>query len=326
LYFFAVFDTLTHLKPIFGSLLLIDIRAEDVADYQKARAKAGASPKTINLEVGTLRAVLRRHRLWADMQPDVKMLKTVETVGRCITAEEELGLLDACRTRRSRVLLPIVTLALNTGMRRGEILSLRWQQVDSQSKILTVGASKTESGTNRVIPLNAPAMTTLENWAARFPARQPEHYVFPSEHYGLAGNDRKPHAKTVKPETPAGEFKKAWQSAKEAAGIDCRFHDLRHTACTRLLERGASFPVVAAIMGWSASTTAKMAQRYGHIGSDVQRNALNALDPSWKPPAAEKTKRRRGGTRSKAKKAGGKLQRNPKPRQALAGGAQNWAQ
>jgi hypothetical protein len=115
-------------------------------------------------------------------------------------------------------------------------------------------------------------------------------------------------------------------SAPWTRSADCRFHDLRHTACTRLLERGASFPVVAAIMGWSASTTAKMAQRYGHIGSDVQRNALNALDPSWKPPAAEKTKRRRGGTRSKARKAGGKLQRNPKPRQALAGGAQNWAQ
>ena len=56
---------LTHLKPVFGSLLLIDITAEDIADYQKSGLKAGASPKTINLEVGTLRAILRRHRMWA---------------------------------------------------------------------------------------------------------------------------------------------------------------------------------------------------------------------------------------------------------------------
>ena len=76
------------------------------------------------------------------------------------------------------------------------------------------------------------------------------------------------------------EVKTAWKGAKEQSGVKCRFHDLRHTACTRLLERGASFPVVAAIMGWSASATAAMAKRYGHIGSDVQRAALAALDDS----------------------------------------------
>ena len=105
----------------FGSLLLIDITAEDIADYQTIRLKAGASPKTINLEVGTLRAILRRHRLWANMQPDVKMMTVHETAGKALTDEEEQRLLDACRARRSRALLPIVTLALHTGMRRGEI-------------------------------------------------------------------------------------------------------------------------------------------------------------------------------------------------------------
>ena len=85
--------------------------------------------------------------------------------------------------------------------------------------------------------------------------------------------------------TPAGDVKTAWKSAKEKADVECRFHDLRHTTCTRLLERGASFPVVAAIMGWSASTTAKMAKRYGHIGSEVQRAALAALDDSSSPAA-----------------------------------------
>ena len=91
------------------------------------------------------------------------------------------------------------------------------------------------------------------------------------------------HRKTMDPNTPAGEIKTAWESAKEAAGVQCRFHDLRHTACTRLLERGASLPIVASILGWSASTTAKMVKRYGHIGSDVQRTALEALDRSPRP-------------------------------------------
>jgi integrase len=53
------------------------------------------------------------------------------------------------------------------------------------------------------------------------------------------------------------QAKAAWKSAKVAAKVRCRFHDLRHTACTRLLERGTPLPVVAAIFGWSAGTTAK---------------------------------------------------------------------
>ena len=74
-----------------------------------------------------------------------------------------------------------------------------------------------------------------------------------------------------------GDLKTAWKSAKAEAGVESRFHDLRHTACTRLLERAASLSVVASIMDWSASTTANIAKRYGDISSDVQRRALDAL-------------------------------------------------
>jgi integrase len=268
---------LKYLKPAFGSLLLIDISPEDIADYQKSRLKADASPKTINLEIGTLRAILRRHRLWAAMQPDVKMMPVHEAAGRALTNEEERRLLDGCRGRRSRALLPIVTLALHTGMRRGEIQSLRWNQIDFLNRTLTVGATKTKAGSGRVIPLNQRALMTLQGWASNFPERKACHFVFPREHYGFAGNERKVHAKTMDPDKPVREIKTAWEAAKKEAAVEARFHDLRHTACTRLLERGASLAVVASIMGWSPSTTAKMAKRYGHIGNDVQRAALEAL-------------------------------------------------
>lgn len=276
---------LRHLKPAFGSSLLIDIAAEDVASFQRIRLKAGASPKTVNLEVGTLRAILRRHRLWADMQPDVKMMTVRESPGKALSDDEESALLDAARKRRSRVLLPIVTLALHTGMRRGEIQSLRWRQVDFLKRTLRVGNTKTAAGSGRVIPLNERAVLTLQTWATNFPERDGEHYVFPTEHYGFSGDDCKPYTKTVDPLRPAGEFKTAWEAAKLAAGVECRFHDLRHTACTRMLERGAPLAVVASIMGWSASTTAKMAKTYGHIGSDAQRLALDCLAPT--PLAAQ---------------------------------------
>lgn len=268
---------LKHLKPVFGSLLLIDIGAEDIADYQRTRSKAGASPKTINLEVGTLRAILRRHRLWATLQPDVSMMPVRHTAGKALSADEEERLLECCGKLRSRILLPFVTLALHTGLRKGEIQQLRWQQIDFLNRTLTVGSTKTAAGTGRVIPLNERALVTLQVWAMNFPKRKPEHFVFPSEHYGLAGNDKKPHVKTTDPKTPTGDIKCAWESAKAKAKLQCRFHDLRHTACTRMLERGASLSVVASIMGWSASTTANMAKRYGHIGSQAQRAALDAL-------------------------------------------------
>jgi len=64
---------------------------------------------------------------------------------------------------------------------------------------------------------------------------------------------------------------------KARAGVSCRFHDLRHTGCTRLLEAGIPFPVAATIMGWSPSTTVRMSRRYGHIGQGAQRLAVNAL-------------------------------------------------
>jgi len=77
----------------------------------------------------------------------------------------------------------------------------------------------------------------------------------------------------------------AWETARAHAGskdhsaAKVRSHDLRHTACTRLLEAGVSFPVVAQIMGWASSTTVRMAQRYGHIGqtqNDHARFVTNA--------------------------------------------------
>jgi hypothetical protein len=71
---------LKHLKPIFGGMPLCDITSDALAGYQLARLKEEASPKTINLEIGTLRGILRKHRLWGNLQPDVRMLRQVMTL------------------------------------------------------------------------------------------------------------------------------------------------------------------------------------------------------------------------------------------------------
>jgi integrase len=270
------------------------VEARDIAAYQRARLSEGSSPKTINLEIGTLRALLRRSGHWAYLRPDVKMLRTHEEPGRALTNLEEEAVLRACSKSRSRSLYTAVMLALATAMRYSEIRLLTWGQVDLAGALLTVGESKTAAATGRRIPLNSRILTVLKEWAALFPARQPEHFVFPSEHYGAAGDAFVACTYAIDPSRPITSWKTGWGAAKRRAGLEgpqvgngqrvrIRFHDLRHTACTRMLEGGVSFHVVAAIMGWSTTSMIRMSRRYGHIGDDAQRQAVEILARSRGP-------------------------------------------
>jgi hypothetical protein len=175
------------------------------------------------------------------------MLRVREDVGRAISHNEAAVLLEMCRASRSRSLYPAVLLALNTCVRYSEIRLLRWEQIDLKSCTLTVGLSKTESGTGRVLPLNDRAVAILGFWASLFPVRERNHFVFPSERCGASG-DGVAVVYDCDPTKPIGRWKEAWESAKLRAGVSCRFHDLRHTGCTRMLEAGVPFSVVATII------------------------------------------------------------------------------
>jgi integrase len=307
---------LAHLNPELGRKLVCDIDARDVARYQQTRLAHGASPKTVNLEIGTLRAVLRRHGVWARLQQDVRMLPASEDVGRAITADEERALLEACAKSRSRSLLPFVTLAIETGARYGVIRTLQWRSIDFANRCLQFGKDKTPSGTGRIIPLNPRAVATLSLWASHFPERQPEHFVFPAERYGAAGDKFEPKAYDTDPTQPISSIKEAWEAAKMRAGkplkgipegkngeakpeekaktesgpngkadsakkkiepLRCRFHDLRHTAVSRMLDAGVPIAKVAKIVGWSPATMVRMAARYGHFALEELRSAVESI-------------------------------------------------
>jgi len=268
---------LAHLKPVLGRLFLGSITPEHIADYQRIRLAEGAAPKTINLEVGSVRAMLRRHRLWANLQPDIRTLSVPDIHGKALSEREERALLRACADSRSHAILPAVVLAINTGMRYREILQLQWHDVDLMARRVRVRHSKTQAGRGRVIPLNHHAFAVLEFLNGRCAPQQPGHYVFASERYGIAGNGGDAHAYAMDPSAPIKSLKEAWESAKRHAGVMCRFHDLRHTAATRMLEGGAPLMVVASLLGWSPSTAARMAQRYGHIGNVAQISAVGML-------------------------------------------------
>ena len=286
---------LVHLLPELGRKLICDIDARDIARYQQKRIDADASPKTVNLEIGTLRAILKRFGHWARLQPNVNMLATRDDIGRAITPEEESALIQACGKSRSRSLVPFVTLAIETGARYGVIRTLQWGCVDFENRCLKWGKDKTAAGTGRVIPLSQRAMAALSFWATHFPERKPEHYVFPAERYGAAGDEFCAKAYNVDPSKPIGSFKEAWEAAKLRAGrilkgeteeadpkekiapLVCRFHDLRHTAVSRMLNAGIPIAKVAKIAGWSPATMVRMAARYGHFSLNDLRGAVESI-------------------------------------------------
>ena len=265
---------ISNLTQDFGKQLLCDISAQDLAAYQTRRKRDGVSNRTVNLELGVLRSILRRHRMWEAIAADVDFLKEAPSPGRALTADEENHLLDAASKSRCRNLYPVVMLALNTGMRASEIRGLTWQQVDFLDNALTVGKSKTMAGTGRMIPLNPRALAVLTHWRGLFAGAQPEHYVFPHEKYGLAGNERQPCAWETDPLQPMHRWKVAWESARKTAGISCRFHDLRHTFVSRLAQSQASDSTVMALAG---HVSRAMMERYSHIRMEAKRRAVDTL-------------------------------------------------
>jgi integrase len=270
-----------HLLPHFGNLLITDITADDVSRFQASRRKAGASPRTVNMQVGTLRAILRKHRLWTNLQPDVRMLKARKDIGRALTEDEQHRLLTACKNSRSRSLYPAVQLSLHTGLRNQEQRLLRWRQVDLLEKELTVGKSKTEGGQGRRIPLSQTALKCLQEWRSLFPDAQPAHYVFPSESYKQDGSqDGKIVAFDVRPHVPIGSWKTAWTTARKAAKVSCRWHDMRHSFISAVAESQASD---ATIMSLAGHLSRKMMELYSHTRNEAKRAAISSLDVGISP-------------------------------------------
>jgi len=256
----------SHLKPFFGGKLIFNIEPGDIEVYQRARKREGASGRTTNMETGTLRQILKRHKCWTRLEGDFKPEAERENVGRALSDEEEKKLLKAAANRKYRknALYPIVVVGLNTAMRRDEVRKLHWHQVNLIDRVLTVGKGKNRESTGRRIPLNSATIAVLEMWRARFPDAKPEHYIFPAcEHHH------------IDPTRPMRSFRTAWRGATREAGLrGLRFHDLRHHTITKLAEGLASEQTVMAIAGHLSK---RMLERYSHIRMEAKRKALDAI-------------------------------------------------
>jgi integrase len=273
-------ERLEIVKRHFGDVKLLTITRRSIERFQAKRRLEGASNRTINMDVGALRQVLKRFKQWRRLEDDVKMMTEAggAPVGRALTPEEQTRLLEAAAGNAEwEHVYCAAVLAANTSMRGVEVKHVRRRDVDLEKVwdvesatgkgVLYVTRSKNESS-KRPIPLNKAARAAVERMIKRadgFGHTEPDHYLWcASQHHKLD------------PTKPAQTWHGAWHSLRDAAGLPgFRFHDLRHTVVTDLLEAGEPEHVIEAVTG---HLSRRMLEHYSHQGLKAKGQMLERME------------------------------------------------
>jgi integrase len=253
-----------HLKPAFPGALRA-ITAADAERYIARRSEAGTRSSTINREITVLKHILRRAVLWEYLSRNqvaaVKPLKERPGRTRFLSVEEVEKLLQACtfpdaRSELGRLYLrPFVLIALNTGMRRNEILSLTCNSVDWTNHFVTLETTK--NGDTRHVYLNETALETMRSLPTTIDAER----LFPFRPWQIT---------------------MAFRRAAKRAGIeDFRLHDLRHTFASYQAMAGVQARGLQALLGHKDN---RMTMRYSHLADTYLRDAVNRVNLGAKGP------------------------------------------
>jgi integrase len=280
-------DLAARLKDYFKETRLSAIKAESVIAYREWRAKNGVGPALINMEVGSLRRILKRAKLWHMVGGDIKPLKEPETIGRALTFEERTRLFHVATQKHEwETACWAATVAVSTTARGCELRALQWRNVDFINRTLEIPKSKTDAGV-RLVPLTPEAyeaLMKLRRRAEMFGPVEPLHFAFAAfrsrfrfeNRQGQRGGMTKEmQISAFDPTHPVGSWRTAWRTLTKKAGLkSLRFHDLRHTAISALGEAGVPDRVIMDIAG---HVSTRMLRRYSHIQLEAKRAAIQAL-------------------------------------------------
>ena len=272
---------LVQLRAYFKQEPLKAITAKRITDYRAWRAEQGVGPATLNAELGILRRILKRAKLWARVADDIRPLKEPSTIGRALTEDDKQRLLKTAVMRPEwETAYLAAILCLNTTARGCELKGLQWADVDLFDRTVTVRKSKTDAGV-RAIPLTDVACSALARLRARadsFGTVEPEHYVFASYVSRRVFNGTAVVGSNLTefdPTKHVNSWRSAWRTLTKKAGLPgFRFHDLRHCAITSLAESGASDSTIMAIAG---HVSRRMLERYSHVRMEAKRKAVESL-------------------------------------------------
>jgi integrase len=254
---------IAHLNEKFGEMYLTDITPAMISEYKVQRRKAGASPSTINYELTLMSHAFNlaiKEWQWVDDNPVKKVEKerVNNAVERWLTLDEEERLLKAS----PMWLQDIIVFAIHTGLRLSELLDLKWFQIDMNRGTLTIYEQKNKG--IDTLPLSETVRMLLKDKSKLY--RKSEDYVFPGK---------------VNQRRDARSLQRSFCGALKRAGIkNFRFHDLRHTFATRLVQRGVGIYEVQKLGRWKNTS---MIIRYAHHYTESLRSAIEVMDSIKKP-------------------------------------------
>ncbi len=259
----------------------------DIESWRSKRHKDGLNVTTSNRYIGTLKAMFNRAVEWEVIEhnPIAKIKKQKSdnrAIVRYLSTDEEARLRASLRSRDRRLaesnpfyaggrfvslkailggyadhIHPMILLLMNTGMRRGEMFNLRWQDVDFINKRITVIGNTSKTGQTRYIPLNVEAFNVLQMWSKQ--TQRENGFVFIGKNGSRFTN-----------------IDKAWKVLLREAKInDFRLHDLRHHFASRLVSAGVDLNSVRELLGHS---DIKMTLRYAHLAPGRLIDAVAVLN------------------------------------------------
>jgi integrase len=251
----------------FGGLPLRSFSTGLVEQLQTDMINRGMKPASNNKVLNVLKHMFSKAVDWEMVEPDVlkrvrkvKLLQENNRRLRYLSVEECAALVSACDDH----LKPVVITALNTGMRRSEILSLTWDRIDLRHGFILLDVTK--NGERREIPINQTLRAILKGLTRRLDVP----YVFYDPRAGKAYLD----------------LKKSFHKALRRAGIhDFHFHDLRHTFASHLVMAGVDLTTVKELLGHKTLT---MTLRYSHLAPAHKMKAVDILDSALNKPSAQK--------------------------------------
>ncbi|HSP62230.1 MAG TPA: site-specific integrase [Pyrinomonadaceae bacterium] len=259
------------LKAFFGEKHLRDIKPMMIEKFKRERLATPTkhdteerprprTPASVNRDLACLSKILSmafdNELIDSNPMRRVRLLKENGSRERFITADEEVKLFAKLTGRRDHI-RSVVTVALNTGMRRGEILDLQWEHVNFIARTIFIARSKT--GKTRTIPMNDIVFDELKALKQDAGTRD---FVFSVSKTGVN----------------IDSIKTGWRNACAAAGlVDLRFHDTRHTFATRLRANGVHEWDIRDLLG---HTTTRMTSVYTHQTPANLRQAVTTLGQS----------------------------------------------
>jgi integrase len=260
--------TINFWKVLHGNEPVQDLTKRQLSQHIESRRIEGKSNSTINREISILSASINyaiKRWGWNIQNPAAGLhLKTPEGRLRWLTRSEANTLLDAAEQSNAPHLYDFILLALNTGMRRTEILQLENHRIDLNEKRIHLDGSQTKNGKRRVIPLNNAALLAINN------------RIKSNHEKGITGT----RLFLQRNGKPVVQINTAFTNAVRKTTIqDFRLHDLRHTFASWLISEGVTLAELRDLLGHSSI---KQTERYAHLAPGRLHKAVAVLDTmSW---------------------------------------------